>query len=607
MSKLLISLLICNIIQFYFYSIYSIIEKLSKFKINQINKILLGYSIFILFSYYCYFFFKLDPSIIKSIIIFMIILFVYNLKNYFRSFFLTFDNLLFNLVIVILLIPTFIYGEQFFIFRGNYWDSSNYLSSAILMKNYSYDKILLQNYHHVFYTFQNMNLIVSGRPIVNYLISLFLNLEFSIFYTYYLFKCFISAITFFSIYSFLKCFSFIKKNMINLFLSFIFIFSFWNIYIFEIDALSHYASIPILLLGSQIIFKDIEKEGIKKKYFLLTILASSLFIIYPEIIFLLVIMYLIKFLDEIKLLTKKEMYLIFTSIIIFIILTIPSISTNYEYLFFKQLKQATSSNDWWGYFGSFILGKENLVLDPNFVNQFQNNISSISKIDLIKFLHNEHFLKEFYFIYLNILPSIFGLYFLLPGKIETNLGIIANFFFLTALNIYLLNIIKNNFRIIFKKKEVSYKFLYFTFFISLLVFYFLITSNFWSIIKLYTYIFPFLFIFTVIKFEKNKINLIYVILVSFLCIYKFSEFNNGIGRHDSFPSILNSKLKKDIEWKLPANYNVKNCSKIKYIQDDYIIEAYLNLMLIDKQKPQNNKISECKMGLKNRSFYIYDE
>lgn len=583
------------------------IEKITDIKLNSINKILLGYSFFIILSYYLYFFFRLEPALINSLIIFTVILLTLNLKNYIRFFFLTIDNLLFNLIIIILIIPTFLYGEQFYIFRGNYWDSSNYLSSAILMKNYSYDEILLEKYPYIFSKFQNMYSIVNGRPIVNYFVSLFLNIEFSIFYAYYLFKCFISAITFFSIYTFLKNFLFINNNRINLFLSFIFIFSFWNIYIFEIDALSHYASVPILLIASQLVFKNFEVQRLKEKYFLLIILASSLFLIYPEIIFLLIIIYLVKFLDEIKYLKKKEIYFFFISIIFFIILTIPSLSTNYEYLLFQQLNQATSSNDWWGYFGSFILGKENLVLDQNFVNQFQDNISSISKIDLIKFLHNEHFLKGFYFIYLNILPSIFGLYFLLPGKIETNLEMVINLFFLIAINLYLLNIIKNNLKFVLQKKIISRKFLLLICFLFVIVFYFLITSNFWSIIKLYSYIFPFLFIFIVIDFDKKQINLIYAILVSFLCIYKYSEFNYGIGRYDSFPSILNTNLKKDIEWKLPVNYDVKKCSNIKYINDNYIVETYLNLMLIDEQKFQNNKMIKCKISLKNRSFYIYDE
>ena len=150
------------------------IEKITDIKLNSINKILLGYSFFIILSYYLYFFFRLEPALINSLIIFTVILLTLNLKNYIRFFFLTIDNLLFNLIIIILIIPTFLYGEQFYIFRGNYWDSSNYLSSAILMKNYSYDEILLEKYPYIFSKFQNMYSIVNGRPIVNYFVHIVL-------------------------------------------------------------------------------------------------------------------------------------------------------------------------------------------------------------------------------------------------------------------------------------------------------------------------------------------------------------------------------------------------------------------------------------------------
>ena len=57
----------------------------------------------------------------------------------------------------------------------------------------------------------------------------------------------------------------ITNNSKVYFVSLAFVFSFFNLYIFEIDALSHYASIPILLLVVKFIFQIFNKLSEKKK------------------------------------------------------------------------------------------------------------------------------------------------------------------------------------------------------------------------------------------------------------------------------------------------------------------------------------------------------
>ena len=102
-----------------------------------------------------------------------------------------------------------------------------------------------------FFEFQSWNYVIKSRPLVNYLLSLFLNINQSYFISYFVFKVFLLVLTFLSLAIFCeKIFKFTNNNNI-LIISFVYIFSFWNLYIFEIDALSHYASIPILLLVIQ--------------------------------------------------------------------------------------------------------------------------------------------------------------------------------------------------------------------------------------------------------------------------------------------------------------------------------------------------------------------
>ena len=63
--------------------------------------------------------------------------------------------------------------------------------------------------------------------------------------------------------------SFLEKYNFNILVSIVFIFSFWNYYIFEIDALSHYASIPILIILTKIIFTEINHDYKKNIHYLL--------------------------------------------------------------------------------------------------------------------------------------------------------------------------------------------------------------------------------------------------------------------------------------------------------------------------------------------------
>ncbi len=61
--------------------------------------------------------------------------------------------------------------------------------------------------------------------------------------------------------------------------------------------------------------------------------------------------------------------------------------------------------------------------------------------------------------------------------------------------------------------------------------------------------------------QSEKIKLYLSILVFIFPIYKFSVFNDGITRQDSFPSIQIYETKKNYNWNFNLN-NYLNCSKI---------------------------------------------
>ena len=67
-------------------------------------------------------------------------------------------------LIIFLIIPASIYGEQFYVFRGNYWDSFNYLNSAYLFNSYSYFDLNTKN-NNKFPTFKVLEILLIIGPI----------------------------------------------------------------------------------------------------------------------------------------------------------------------------------------------------------------------------------------------------------------------------------------------------------------------------------------------------------------------------------------------------------------------------------------------------------
>ena len=87
MLKVFYSLLICNLTIFYFHSIIEFFQNLLKYELKKINKVILGYSVFVIVSYNLYFVLSISPLVINFIILISIILLFINIKKYFYNFF----------------------------------------------------------------------------------------------------------------------------------------------------------------------------------------------------------------------------------------------------------------------------------------------------------------------------------------------------------------------------------------------------------------------------------------------------------------------------------------------------------------------------------------
>ena len=581
-------------------------------KKNIIDEIIVGFSLFVVFTYHSYF--VLNINNIFLTIFLLVFVFIYHFK-FFKNFkinknILTKYSLIIFILFLIFLIPIGFSGEQFYVFRGNNWDSFNYLSSALLFNSYSYNDLLDEKIINKFDDFQSIREIILYRPYINYLLSLFLNFKlFDIFLINFSFKIFLSIINFFAFLSFINIFE--KFNEIKkIFLSFIFSFSFFSLYVFEIDALSHLASISLFLISTKYMYIFFLNE--KNKYFkniiFISLLNSALFIIYPEIYLFYIIILFLYFCGKVFFLKSKINYKkIVLFIFSFFILTICSYNTNYKFLLLQISHALTSNVDWWGYYGAFIFGRENLVLELDYINLIQEKIKNKSIIELVKLFYFDHINNGYNFILLNIVPSIFGMYHLAIGKLDDFFSYI-NLTIIIFLNFYLLYIIKNNI-IFFKKKD---KHIYISIvIIFLIILYLIINGNFWTVIKLYSFSLIFIFIFISINFKKNSFNNLIVIFLIIFPFYKYSSLEYGIGRIDSFPSIINKNNKININWNL-QNKDMLPCDKIISSENEYFIKSYIHLKSLYLDKTFNNltnlndkkNIKTCKVTVIEKNFVV---
>ena len=603
-----------------FYAIGSFFVKINNYKKDIYELIVFGFAIYILTLNYIYFFSNIDlfyfVGIITLLSIFFVIIEYLKKKNFSNH--LKLIITLFALNLIISSVATH-YGEQFYVFRGNIYDFFSYLSTASIISNFNYGQILNIISTESFKSpllIEYSNFIHSRPSTQIFLASINQISNTSIFVKGFAFKSICILLTYISCYSFFS--NYLKKKYDRIIYSFGFVFSSFFFYIYEIDALAHLLSLPLMI----IIFKNIlelknqSNNNIFSNLVFIAIYSACFFIVYPEgasVILLpiaIYILYLI-FINKNKIYSNKIVLLI-GPLVVFLLLTLPLYESTYEYLLFNQLKNAlNSTKDFWGYYGAFVLGKSNPIYNEEVVSSIKNlwnEKSSIYQIlnSVIDF--NIDSSNQYYF--LNILPSLFGFYHLTTD----NNNIILNYFFvivLLVLNFYLIKLIFEKLLFIFKDFTVENNFfkLLIVYFI-ILSFYLLVSKNYWSVIKVYSFFCFFIYFFLLYDFKKksffNKFNKIIFFILLLFPIYKYSSFNNGIGAIDSFPSIMKKELKLNTSWALDYK-KISNCYNISYEFNDKFKEIYVKLALNDfKINDIENSSYDCKILYNKNAFQILD-
>jgi hypothetical protein len=557
--------------------------------------LLFGLSILILFSHFAFFLFKLNSQHIP--LIFFLFSFLILLLNFkFNDGFFNHSKKIFLIslpLISIFLFLAFIYGEQYYVFRGNKWDWFAFVTSSFYLNNLDVIDFLnlkdnfswenFKNYDFEKHSAYHNNIVIWLLRIVNInlLGSFFINLEFnSPFFNLYLFKIFSLVVINISIIDFLKKNISIKDNYLIFFISLVFATSFWTLYLIEADyyrQLISFGFFIYLLTYLDDFFLNFENKKYKR-IIVDVFFIYALFLIYPELLFIYLIILLLSYIfyDQ-KIRFIKQNYL---SIIIICIGLIILILPSHELIIKQilgQLQSTTGETRWWTYFGAFLFGRSSPALDIEFANEVKNliyntpNVSggmdNVSLKDIILIITNTINKFNYQTSYLSIIPSISGFYFI-TDLFKFNEQDFFNIIFLIIFNVYLFYLVFKNLYFILitnDKKSKNLKILLIVFlFFSI---FFITFGKLWTFIKFYMYMSPLIFLLILFNFSKLnndlilKPNLILILLMSSFIIYKYHTNNFGIGYNDSFPSIQKVNMKKNINWKFDIN-KYSNCKKI---------------------------------------------
>ena len=103
-----------------------------------------------------------------------------------------------------------------------------------------------------------------------------------------------------------------------------------------------------------------------------------------------------------------------------------------------------SSVDWWGYYGLFLTGNFEEILNEKYIQQIKSIVSQDNQfIFVFKSIKDFMFDHNFYLIPFNFIPSFFGMYYLTVSNLNSILNLIL-FVGTIILNFYLILILFKN-------------------------------------------------------------------------------------------------------------------------------------------------------------------
>ena len=146
-------------------------------KLSNLEELIFSYSVFIILINYAYFHINLSINVIFWFFLTIFFLSIIYLIIFHKFFFIQKIILIFKISFIPLIIfytLSFIYGEQYYIFRGNYWDYFNYIASALLFFKNNFNEITVINTNintPLFFEVANTN--AYYRPSASLILSFF--------------------------------------------------------------------------------------------------------------------------------------------------------------------------------------------------------------------------------------------------------------------------------------------------------------------------------------------------------------------------------------------------------------------------------------------------
>ena len=602
-----------------------------------INPIIIGLSIFIILLYFLYHILYLT-LLTCNVITFLILLYL-SIVNYRVNLKKKFNLIIENSIIIFPLIfffifLSFVFGENFYTFRGNHWDYFYYISQSILTNTYSYNELINLNEisknnslnnlgFRPYYFDENLQNIFfhDERTSIFLILGSFLYLPLNdVFYSLFILKIFISTISSCALYYILN--SFKNNKQVNLIISIIFTFSFWNIYIAETEALPQSLSIGffLVIIYSYISLINKTKDNPIGNFYLFLILLISFYLVYLDLFFILCFFIFIhsilnfrKFLTFLKIHFKKIIFiLVLFSVFVFLsydnVLS-PVLETRISRATVSDFSSIQNRLNLWGYYGSFVLGKDSIISNKDIIYNL-TNFQISNGLELIYKIISLQIENGYKLFVLNIIPSLSGLYhFGLPEKIS--ILYYLNLILILFLNFMLVRISYKNIKFFFREKNILSN-VFITSLISsiILILYFLYLGQIFFITKLYISLGVIIFLFLIYDYSSNKkTNKVYLLAICILVIYKFGVFNSGINRNDSLPSVININYKKNFNWKI-LDIESYECGKIYNLIEDFekdkmqwIKYNYLNIKFF-KINSNPDKLFSCYIGEKEKNFVI---
>ena len=242
----LVFLIIIPII--FLFNFYSIGKILIKKDLSE--QIIFGFVFFILVLNYLFFYTNINFFYILtfffsfSLIIFLRdIFYKKNLLSFFQFFLIL---IIINLSISVVAIS---YGSQFYVFRGNIYDTFSYLSTASIISNYNYQQILeiISNSEKKDLILNEYANFIHARPSVQIFIASLNNItNLDIFLKGFTFKSICLLLTFSSSYSFFS--NYLNRFSQRIFYSLGFVFCALFFYVYEIDAFAQLLSLPLIII-----------------------------------------------------------------------------------------------------------------------------------------------------------------------------------------------------------------------------------------------------------------------------------------------------------------------------------------------------------------------